>query len=775
MSIPYDEETQPLVPRGVTRRRDNSVASFLARGRSNTINSLKSGFETVKKHKNEFWLLIIGSLVLYLGFTLAFLPRTSLSRDFRRLHFSKLTKSEAFRIYVETLMKENKCQDHLSNYTSHIHWAGDAHALEYTINELSMLGFTPKLEEYHTWLNEPVKTEVTLWDQNHLLYNASMTEDYISEGEDNESFKKVFGFHGFSANGTVRSEYVYCNYGTIEDYEHLLSHNVKLEGKIHVIRYGTIMKGIVVKNAETFGALGAILYTDSFDDGLITENNGYKPYPEGPARHESSIERGSVLLVDSVAGDPTTPEYSSKHKDVKRLNSSSNLPTIPSVPMSEREIAPLLKLLNGNGIQWETKGNVKGFQYFSGPSDAGVSCRIVNEQKYLTKEITNVVIEIPGILKEQEVIIGNHRDSWTSGGAGGPNSGSSILLEIARGFSALHQKGWKPLRTIKLISWDGGEQGMLGSTEYGEYHRESLSKGTVAYFNLDLGVIGSKLNIKANPLLNELIVRSSKRTLFKEDPEVTLYDYWKESSNATIDILGAGTDFAVFQNNLGIPSIDFSFDRDPKKDAVHQFHSSYDSFEWMKTFVDPDFSLHSTMAMFVGVSTLSLTENELLGFKTHEYMIEISKYYKTLYSNISEVFPNDEMIMTLKDNLVDLLELLTTHTTLDFDAMVDFVREQTQQDYPWWEWNKKLVILTRLISTNSKLRKLDRYFITDEGLKGRPFMKHSIFAPDKQTGYQGDVLPGLHEALLSENRQECIYWLETLLTQLDKISSLLTI
>lgn len=316
---------------------------------------------------------------------------------------------------------------------------------------------------------------------------------------------------------------------------------------------------------------------------------------------------------------------------------------------------------------------------------------------------------------------------------------------------------------------------MLGSTEYGEYHRESLSKGTVAYFNLDLGVIGSKLNIKANPLLNELIVRSSKRTLFKEDPEVTLYDYWKESSNATIDILGAGTDFAVFQNNLGIPSIDFSFDRDPKKDAVHQFHSSYDSFEWMKTFVDPDFSLHSTMAMFVGVSTLSLTENELLGFKTHEYMIEISKYYKTLYSNISEVFPNDEMIMTLKDNLVDLLELLTTHTTLDFDAMVDFVREQTQQDYPWWEWNKKLVILTRLISTNSKLRKLDRYFITDEGLKGRPFMKHSIFAPDKQTGYQGDVLPGLHEALLSENRQECIYWLETLLTQLDKISSLLTI
>ncbi|CDO92215.1 unnamed protein product [Kluyveromyces dobzhanskii CBS 2104] len=773
-TIPNDEESQPLVPRGMTRRRDNSVASFLARGRSNTISSLKSGYETVKKHKDEFWLLIIGSIVLYLGFTLAFLPRTSLSRDFRRWHFSKLTKPEAFRIYVEAIMKENKCPEHLSNYTSRTHWAGDVETLEYTVEEMTKLGFTPKLEKYHTWLNEPVRTEVTLWELDHMTFNASMIEDYVVGGASADSSEQVFGFHGYSANGTVKSEYVYCNYGNSDDYKYLIDNNIELKGKVHIIRSGTTSKGIAVRNAEERGALGAILYTDSSDDGLITERNGYKAYPDGPARHESSIERGSVLLSSNSPGDPSTPGAPSKLKQVQRLNATDVIPSIPSVPMSEREVAPLLRHLNGNGIQWTNKGNVKGFQYFSGPSDMGIECQIVNDQKYILKEITNVIVEIPGIFKEQDIIIGNHRDAWTSGGAGAPNSGSAILLEIARGFSLLHQSGWKPLRTIKLISWDGGEQGMLGSTEYGEEHSKALSEGTVAYLNLDVGVVGSILNVKSNPLLNELIIRSSKRTLFKDDPDVTLYDYWKETSGATLGLLGSGTDFAVFQNHLGIPSVDFSFTRDPEKDAVAQFHSNYDSYEWMEKFGDPDFSLHSTMAMFVGVTTLSLAENELLGFKTNEYMVEISEYYNSLYPSISKTFPKDKLIRTLQKNLADALELLTTHSSLDFDSMVDFVRDETQQDYPWWQWNKKLLVLTKLISTNSKLRKLDRYFLSEEGLKGRSFMKHSIFAPDKITGNQGDVLPGLHEAVLSENRQECIFWLETLLTQLDKIVSLLT-
>lgn len=773
MSTPFDEEAQPLLrPR---RGRENSVASFFARGRSNTINSLKSGYQTVKKHKDEFIYLFIGSLLLYLGFTLAFLPRTSLGRDLRRLHFSRLTRAETFRIYVESLLTENKCEEHLKKYTSRSHLAGDSGSLDYTVEQFSSLGFSPSLTKYYTWLNEPLFTEVSLWQNDVLAFNASMIEDALDDDPTSGNTDSIMGFHGYSANGTVQASYVYCNYGTIDDYEQLKQNKIGLEGKIHIIRYSAIFRGLKVKNAEEHGAVGVILYTDSFDDGLFTEANGYKAYPEGPARHESSIQRGSVVYFTDFPGDPTTPGYASKSKYTTRLSPEGKLPSIPSVPLSEREVAPLLQKLNGKGFRWANEGNVKGFDYSSGPSDDGIECKIVNEQKYLIKEIVNVVVEIQGILKNQDIIVGNHRDSWVVGGAGDPNGGSAALLEVARGLSELRSHGWKPLRTIKLISWDGEEPGMLGSTEYGEDYKSKLNENTIAYFNLDTAVTGSKLNLEANPLLNKLLRRTSKNTIFKGDPSVTLHDYWKETGNLDIERLGGGTDFVVFQHNIGIPSVDFKFARDPSKDPVYQYHSNYDSFTWMKKFGDPDFSLHNTMAMFLGLSVLSLSENELLLFNTNAYMSEISKYYTSLHESIGEVFPKDEEISMLGQNLVDLLELLTSHTSISFDEMVEYLAEQTEQDYPWWKWNKKLVILTKLTATNAKLRKLDRYFVTERGLKDRPFMKHSIFGPDKFEGYSGSVIPGLKEALYYRDRKECVFWLETLLSQLDKVVSLLTV
>lgn len=42
-------------------------------------------------------------------------------------------------------------------------------------------------------------------------------------------------------------------------------------------------------------------------------------------------------------------------------------------------------------------------------------------------------------------------------GAGDPSSGTASLHEVIRGFGALLKKGWKPLRTIIIASWDAEE------------------------------------------------------------------------------------------------------------------------------------------------------------------------------------------------------------------------------------------------------------------------------------------------------------------------------
>lgn len=42
-------------------------------------------------------------------------------------------------------------------------------------------------------------------------------------------------------------------------------------------------------------------------------------------------------------------------------------------------------------------------------------------------------------------------------GAGDPGSGTASLHELVRGFGVLTRKGWQPLRTIIIASWDAEE------------------------------------------------------------------------------------------------------------------------------------------------------------------------------------------------------------------------------------------------------------------------------------------------------------------------------
>lgn len=46
-----------------------------------------------------------------------------------------------------------------------------------------------------------------------------------------------------------------------------------------------------VKGAEDRGAAGVLIYSDPRDDGVTVEM-GYAPYPDGPARNPSSVQRG---------------------------------------------------------------------------------------------------------------------------------------------------------------------------------------------------------------------------------------------------------------------------------------------------------------------------------------------------------------------------------------------------------------------------------------------------------------------------------------------------
>ena len=87
-----------------------------------------------------------------------------------------------------------------------------------------------------------------------------------------------------------------------------------------------------MQGAAERGAVGVLIYSDPRDDGSVTVENGYEPYPAGPARNPTSIQRGSVMYLSIYPGDPTTPGYPA-YENATRVE-ATNVPNIPSLPLS---------------------------------------------------------------------------------------------------------------------------------------------------------------------------------------------------------------------------------------------------------------------------------------------------------------------------------------------------------------------------------------------------------------------------------------------------------
>jgi carboxypeptidase Q len=111
-----------------------------------------------------------------------------------------------------------------------------------------------------------------------------------------------------------------------------------------------------------------------------------------------------------------------------------------------------------------------------------------------TGEGLNIIANIPGSTKPDEVVmIGGHFDSWIGGtGATDNGTGSVVMIEVMRILKALHLK---LDRTVRLALWSGEEQGIYGSRAYvketfGDPATMQLKPAHAklsGYFNLDNG------------------------------------------------------------------------------------------------------------------------------------------------------------------------------------------------------------------------------------------------------------------------------------------------
>lgn len=727
--------------------------------------------------------------------------------------------TEAEQIYSRTLADSNYARNWSYQYTQESHNTGSNIGLvDWTLDKFKEYGLhDTRVETYHVYLNKPVDHALRLVDDlGKTVYEASLQEDLIPEDPTTQE-DLVPTYHGYSANGNVTAPYFYANYGRKQDYQLLVDRGYNITGKIAIVRYGAILRGLKIKFAEELGVVGVVIYSDPSEDGKHIPQNGFKQHPKGPSKQESSVERGSVMYLTEGSGDPTTPGYASK-EGVERQDPLRLIPRIPSLPVSYRDILPILKKLNGIGPKGSSlgpdwTGKLQGYDYSLGLTKnekfKSLHLNLYNEQDYDIFPVHNVLGSIPG-LSDEVIVIGNHRDAWIRGGAGDPNSGSAVMLEIMRALQAANKHGYVPYRSILFASWDGEESGLLGLTEWGEDHAAWIQKNVAAYLNLDSAVIGTSLKLGLSPLLTDVLLEVAKNVSYPKGG--SLFEHHKHGAFAgEVPFLGSGSDFSVFVDHLGIPALHAFFDNNPDNDPVYHYHSNYDSFYWMETFCDPGFVYHNTMAQYFGRVLLKMSGVSFSPLNPELYSRELGKYVQEAFEKVpAKWYHYEEPLISFDPSSIDLLYQVSKQLGLDSllpkkkfsrntaknsdmtedtnnftDAVestlgaVEFFQEQATKavternklqalldENPSGFWSR-IRLLMRLRIINTKFNYLERVFLHSEGLDGRSWFKHVIFASGRYTGYDGQAIPGFQEAIEDDDVASGLRWLNVLRKKIE--------
>jgi N-acetylated-alpha-linked acidic dipeptidase len=300
------------------------------------------------------------------------------------------------------------------------------------------------------------------------------------------------------------------------------------------------------------------------------------------------------------------------------------------------------------------------------------------------------------------------------------------MIELSKAFGALLQNGWKPKRTIVLASWDAEEYGLVGSTEWVEEYVPWIQDANVAYINLDTAVSGSVPEFSATPDFHAIAIETAKKIVFPYHgvSNVTLYDVWTESGTGEVGVLGSGSDYTAFLHNNGISSIDLGANRGPE-DPVYHYHSNYDTYHWMSTFADPGFAYHKAIGQYVALLTYYMADSEILPLEPTNYGVEMTKYLTTLESTLED-----------EEADVDLAELISAIEAFNSSASALSALYTDDAD---------------VTLINTKLRDYQRGFVSNGGMPGRPYFRHTVFAPGLDTGYAPVTWPGITEAVTAGN------------------------
>lgn len=633
-------------------------------------------------------------------------------------------------------------------------------------------GFDAKIVTYKVLFPTPKTRRLTLVAPGH--YEARLSEPPV-KGDKTSFIRKgtLPPYNAYSADGNLTAPLVYVNYGLPEDYKTLARHGISVKGKIVIVRYGHSWRGIKPRLAWEHGALACIIYSDPEDDGYRRGET----YPEGGWRDKWGVQRGSVMNMTIHPGGPLTPGYAAT-ENAKRLPRSKSrvIKNIPVLPISWADAKPLLKALGGPVAPSRWQGAL-AFTYHIGPGPAKVHLKLEFDWNLVT--LYDVIAKIPGTeYPNQWVMRGNHHDAWVFG-AQDPEAGQASLLAEAKALGALLDTGWRPRRTIVYLSWDGEEEGLMGSTEWVEEHAEALSSRGAIYINSDTNGRGF-LHAAGSGALETLVNQIGKHVT---DPETGVsvvaraqarravhrlghpskapaapQTGARAASTYPLGALGSGSDYSAFIDHLGIASLSLGFGGESEGT---QYHSRYDSWYWYSHFGDPGFHYGVALSKLAGHAVLRFANAPVLPYRFGNFARDIAKYV----NEIEQLHARMQKKTRRKNALIanNAFELASDPTRphvppepkpavpdIDFSPLEQAAArlEKAAAAYDG-ALAKRLAELDKAERDrlNAVLLGIGRELLYQPGLPHRQWYRNMIYAPGYYTGYGVKTLPGVREAL----------------------------
>lgn len=577
-------------------------------------------------------------------------------------------------------------------------------------------------------------------------------------------------YNAYSLDGDVTAELVYVNYGLREDYEELALRGIDVRGKIVIARYGGSWRGIKPKVAAENGAIGCILFSDPAADGYRAGD----VYPKGGFRSEHSVQRGSVKDFSVHSGDPSTPFVGSVEGVERVPQDELEGLAIPTLPISAADAQPLLAALGGPVAPAHWHGDLP-LTYHLGPGPTKVRLKVS-----FNWDITpahNIIAVLEGSeFPDQWILRGNHHDGWGYG-ATDPVSGMVAVLAEAKAMGELVKTGWRPRRTLIYAGWDAEEPGLLGSIEWAETHTEELSKKAVAYLNTDSNTRGF-LNLGGSHMLEKFVNQVAREVT---DPQTGIsahertqaamryFNYGQVNGNEIrLRPLGSGSDFTPFIQYLGIASLNVSYGGE---EEYGQYHSLYDTFEHFSRFGDPGYAYGVALAQTNGRLVMRLANADILPFDFAAFADVAGAYVEELVALPDELRKRARRKNAMIDGGVFEAALDPTKKWiipereeeiphLNFAPLQNAVTTLQKSVALYSQARTAVVSGTRTLTKEEQLNLnrilmlAERSLTREEGLPGRPWYRHQVYAPGVYTGYAPKTMPGIREAIEDRRFEE---------------------